>query len=492
MSIDPSRTPVVAAIGQSIERDEIVCPEDMAARAARAALDTAPKLASRIQRATMVSVIFSTAGRRPASVVAERLGLPGGAREITTAGGNTPQWLVTRAAVEISRGDLDATLIVGAEASRSQRAAGGAGTRLAMNNDEGDADEVVGAREHGMIGAAELAAGLMLPAVIYPIFESAIAAEAGRSFDEQRRFLGPLMAAFTEVAAGHPSAWFPHKATSEELATVTSGNRLVSEPYTKRMNAFPNVDQGAALVVCSLSAARDAGVEDEVVYVWSGADTADVLLPTARPTLGHSPAIAAAARRAFEAAGVGADDIGAFDLYSCFPCAVEMGAEAIGVALDDRRGLTVTGGLPYFGGPGNNYTTHGIATMVERLRERGGLGLCTGLGGFATKHGVGIYGAEPPPGGFRRGDTSADQADIDASAIEVATAADGVATVDGATVCYDNDGSVQAAPVIARLEDGRRVAAKADEAALDEMAGRSLVGHKVRIAGTPPVWRLES
>lgn len=129
--------------------------------------------------------------------------------------------------------------------------------------------------------------------------------------------------------------------------------------------------------------------------------------------------------------------------------------------------------------------------MVERLRDRGGLGLCAGLGGFVTKHAVGVYGAEPPPAGFATGDTTGDQAGIDAAARDVCTEAEGVATVDSSTVADDN-GAVQAAPLIARLEDGRRVAARADESILGEMAGRSMVGHKVRVSGSPPVWRFES
>ena len=75
-----------------------------------------------------------------------------------------------------------------------------------------------------------------------------------------------------------------------------------------------------------------------------------------------------------------------------------MGARALGVGVDDPRGLTVTGGLPYAGGPGNDYTTHGIASMVTRLRASGGVGLCTGLGGWATKHAAGVYAAAPGPG----------------------------------------------------------------------------------------------
>lgn len=501
MPTDAARTPVVVAVGQSIERDEIVTPVDLAVRASSTVLDQAPGLAKSLERLTMVGVIFSKAGQNPASAIAERLGLGDDVTaEVTSAGGNTPQWLVTRAARDIAAGQLTATLITGAEATRSQRASGEAagglfqGDRPVAGDGAGDGrqDVMVHAGDEDFLGPGEINARLFLPAHVYPIFESAAAAAAGRSFAEQRAFLGAMLARFTDVAADHPYAWFPERATADELATVTPKNRLTAEPYTKRMNAFPNVDQGSALLVTSLAAAREAGLEDQAIFVWSGASTAEVRHPAARPHLGSSPAIAAAARRVFEAAGVGVDDISRFDFYSCFPIAVEAGAEAVGITVDDPRGLTVTGGLPYFGGPGNNYVGHSIATMVELLRETPGLGLCTALGGFITKHAIGIYGTEPPPRGFRAGDTAADQQAIDASAIEVTTQAEGEALVEGATVVPTADGTgVESAPVIARLDDGRRIVAVADPAALPDLAGRCLVGERVQVTGgPPPVYRI--
>ena len=196
----------------------------------------------------------------------------------------------------------------------------------------------------------------------------------------------------------------------------------------------------------------------------------------------------------------GIDDVDHLDLYSCFPSAVQMACEALGVATDDGRGLTVTGGLPYFGGPGNNYTTHGIATLCDTLRDGDGpttrLGLATGLGWFVTKHALGLYASTPPPGGFRRGDTTAAQAAIDGSAAEVATGVDTpeVATVVAATVWRDNDGTAAGAPVVARLGDGRQLAlAPADEevvAAMGDTDMPGLIGGSVVVEAGEPRYRL--
>jgi acetyl-CoA C-acetyltransferase len=292
------------------------------------------------------------------------------------------------------------------------------------------------------------------------------------------------------VAARNPLAWFPEALRPEEIATPSAENRITAEPYTKRMNSFANVDMGSALLITTLEVARAAGLEDRCVFPWAGASNADVK-PAGRLDLGRSPAIRAAASASFAAAGVGLDEIDHFDLYSCFPVAVEVGAAEIGLALDDARGLTTTGSMSFFGGPGNNYTSHGIACTALRLREGGRLGYVSGNGGLLSKHSIGIYGSAPPPKGFVRADTTAAQSEIEASAIDVLCEASGKATIEGSSVIYDRRGSVEAAPVIARLADGRRVVAVARPELLPDLTGRFLVGETVEVTGSePPVYTL--
>jgi len=515
-SPDPERTPVVIASGQSIERTELVTPVDLMERACEAALADAPALRTAIGRISVVNVI-TPAGPAPATELATRIGAGPARCEVSTIGGSTPQWLVNRAASEIADGSLAVTLIAGAEAIRSYRDRRSEGLPRHPGATDLPPDPVVGDDLPGA-GPAESAIGLQLPVHVYALIESAVAARAGRNGADHRRAMGTLLAPFSRVAADNRYAWFPQARTAAAIATPAPDNRIVSEPYTKLMTAFLGSDQGAALIVCSLAAARQAGVADRAVFIWSGAEAADVRFPTARPDLGRSPGIETAGRAALAAASaaagssgaVGLDDIGVLDIYSCFPSAVELAAAALGLATDDERGLTVTGGLPYFGGPGNNYTTHGIATVTDILRgssdgpgsstDHGGpgvrLGLTTGLSWFVTKHAVGIYGTQPPPAGFHRGDTTADQTVIDDSALEIALEVDQptVATVVGATVARDRDGQPQSAPLVATLPDGRRMAlAAADQEVLDSIDGidvPALVGEPVVVQPGAARYRL--
>jgi acetyl-CoA C-acetyltransferase len=514
---EAERIPVVVASGESIERGDPVTPIDLMARAGEEAFTDVPELRHRIDRLSVVS-IMTHHGPAPATELARVLGTKPPVCEMTTVGGNSPQWLVNRAAADIAAGTLSVTVIAGAEAIRSSRLR----HKLGQPRDNGDTslapDPAVGDDLPG-VGPAETAIGLMAPVHVYPMFESVLAARAGHTAGQHRQAIGELFAPFSRVAATNPYAWFPVAYTPEEIATPTPDNRIVCEPYTKRMNAFLGSDQGAALVVCSLAAARRAGVADRAVFIWSGASAVDVRFPASRPDPGTSPAIAAAGRALFEAAnlgagpanrpagGLGIDDVEVLDIYSCFPSAVEMAAEALGLRGDDARGLTSTGGLPYFGGPGNNYTTHGIAAVTSRLRqagpagsgsngERPRFGLATGLGWFVTKHALGLYGSTPPPGGFHLGDTSADQRRIEASAAEMALQVPDPtpATVVAITVVRDHLGASTGAPVIARLPDGRQVAAApADDEVISEVGERDtpgMVGTTIVVEGEPPRYRL--
>jgi len=483
------RLPVVVGTGQSIERLRTVSALDLATTAARTALDDAPGLRPRVSRVSIVNMV-SPVGRSPATVLARRLGLSPRVAEVSTLGGNSPQMLVARAATAIATGQADVVLVAGAEALGSP---GAPGPSENIDAEPAEPDPVVGDARPGA-GGHEMAAGLLAPVTIFALIESALAARAGRSFAEHRVALGERMAPFTRVAASHPFAWFPRVRQPGELSTASTDNRVVSEPFTKRLCAMMRVNQGAALVLTSLGVARAAGIGAQAVFCWSSGEATDVWFPTARPHLERSPAMAAATHGALGAAGIDIDDVDCLDLYSCFPCAVELATDAIGIRLDDHRALTVTGGLPYFGGPGSNYTLHAIATVVNRLRADGGIGLITSFGWYATKHAVGVYGAAPPASGYRVADTSASQRAIDHDAVEVAAGVDAGASkavVIGATVAYGPDATAFSAPVIARLDDGRHVAAVAHDGDLSAIRDRNLVGLRVTVCGTPPRYRLE-
>jgi acetyl-CoA C-acetyltransferase len=298
------------------------------------------------------------------------------------------------------------------------------------------------------------------------------------------------MARFSAVAAQNPHAWFRDALDADAIATVTSTNRMIGFPYPKRMNAILDVDQGAAAILTTAGFARSLGIpDDRFVWWWGGGDAIeDAYFPTERPDLSRAPGLRIAARAALAEAGVTIEEIDLLDLYSCFPVAVRMACEALGIAEDDPRGLTVTGGLPYAGGPGNAYTLMSLATMAGQLRARpGAIGLLTGVGWFLTRHSVGIFASRPPrPHESPRPDDTRP-----APPVPVRAGASGAATIVSFTVFHDREGCAERGIVIARLDSGERVLAHLppDRALLESLEQTETVGRRGTLSEGAPVSR---
>jgi acetyl-CoA C-acetyltransferase len=324
--------------------------------------------------------------------------------------------------------------------------------------------------------------GLMVPVTIYPLFENALRARRGLDLDEHRRRMGALMEPFTRVAAANPHAWFPVARSADELTKVTAENRMIAFPYPKYLNAVIETDQAAAVLLASEEAADRLGVpQARRVHWWGGGAAVEApWFATERPSFSHSPSLRTAAAAALAEAGVGASDLEHLDLYSCFPVAVELACEALGIAEDDPRGLTVTGGLPYAGGPGNDYCLHALAALAERVRVRGGAALATGNGWYLTKHSATVLGsgtrperAAPPPAAPPPA----------AAPVVFAEEAEGDGTLETYTVLHDRAGAPERGVAVGRLGDGRRFLAEVagDRAALEDFVAREQVGRRGRL-----------
>ena len=280
---------------------------------------------------------------------------------------------------------------------------------------------------HGLFGA---------PAQ-YGLMENARRARLGLGVAEYRQRMGELFAPFTKVAAKNPFSASPVERSVEELITVTDSNRMICDPYPRLMVARDQVNQGAAALLMSVAAARRLGVPElKWVYLRGHADMVEQPL-LERVDLGSSPAALMAVREALSVAGIGLDDVATFDLYSCFPVPVFNICDGLGLATDDPRGLTTTGGLPFFGGPGNNYSMHAVAETVAEMRDRPGqFGLVGANGGIMSKYSVGVYSTEPADWAPDRSAALQDEV-AGFAKVPVTVAADGPATIETYTVRYD-------------------------------------------------------
>ncbi|MGH3349818.1 MAG: acetyl-CoA acetyltransferase [Nocardioides sp.] len=486
MSLDP-RTPVLIGGGQLNHRPETGVdaeePVDMIVSAARLAASDAgvPELVERIDSVRVVGML-SWRYRDPGLLVAQRLAASVRHTVYTGNGGSHPQALVNDAAEDIAAGRCDIVLVGGAEAWRTRMRLKAHGERPDWTRQDDYVPVPETRPDVPMKDATEVVAGLDRPSYIYPLFEQAIRVAAGRSISAHRDTIAGLWARFNQVAVGNPDAWVQRSYTAEDIATVSPANRMVSSPYTKLMNSNNGVEQAAAVLVCSVEAARRYGVpEDRWVFLRSGSEASDTAQVAARPRLDASPAIAAAGRTALELAGITLEDLGPVDIYSCFPSAVQIAADALGLPIDDPdRPLTVTGGLTFAGGPWNNYSTHAIVTMVREVRRTQRPGLVTANSGYLTKHSIGVYA--PTPGeAFRRASAQAEADSV--TTTPVAKAYEGPAEMEAWTVAHDREGQPETAMAALRTPDGARTLARSAVPELAErLASEDLAGAKVAVS----------
>ena len=428
--------------------------------------------------------------RNPPASLARRLGASPRYASYSHMGGNTPQLLVNSLCERIARGESDFALAVGAEflGALTKRLKAGAGFEDFETEDELGDPERFGDPRPG-VSPQEALHGLSAPINTYPLFENALRARDKRSLADHQQRIGALMAPFTRVAAQNPDAWFRIERSPEELVSVTETNRMVGYPYPKYLNAIMEVDQSAGVLIASVKKARELGVpQDRWVFLYGCADAHDLWNVLDRQDYHSSPAMRLTGAWALEMAGVGLDQIDFIDLYSCFPVAVEIGAEALGLSLDDPRGLTVTGGLPYAGGPGNNYVMHSIAVMMRKLRERrGSYGLVTGNGWYLTKQSTGVYSTRPFEGAWERQDPAVIQRQIDALPHPpVIERPQGRATIETYTVVHSRQG-YRLGIVIGRDAKGHRFVAETpkDEVTLRGLEAVESVGRPGQVGPSP-------
>ncbi len=497
--------PVLIGAGQVVRRDDdpqtVPSPQEMMSRAAERALadtganpariaggiDTIAAIRTFADSAPQFASPFGGAANYPAAI-ARRIGAAPARHLYPVLGGNTPQEMVNLLAEDIRLGRSRMALVAGGEVQRGMAQARKAGLSLDWSEPAESKPEVIGELKMG-VTAHEMKHGLGAPADIYPMFETALAAQYGRGMTEHRKQIAALCARLSAVAAANQHAALPVARRADEILTPTAANRLVAWPYTKFMNANIAVDQAAAVLLCCLGVAREMGVdEDSMVYLAGWADVNEKWFLSERTSFHAAPAIAAAGRAALERAGLGLDDIALFDLYSCFPVAVEIAADALGLAHDDPRGLTVTGGLPFFGGPGNNYSLHAIAEMVARLRGKPGeAGMVTANGWYLTKHSVGIYSASPPHRPWRRDSDAALQDEIDAADSPPFTEMpEGRGRIEAATLQFRRDGAPGRGFLFGRLDadDSRFLAitTEVDAEMQAALTGERPVGLPIRVA----------
>ena len=331
--------PIIVGVGQITHREKILgddpSPAELAKRAIQVCVDDSgcSDLLGHVDSLSVVNMFCET--ENPTAALCQMLGFKPEIREYTGIGGNTPQWLVNRAADNIAKGKIKVALLAGAEALYSEdRTFDWRRTYKALEG-MSQRNEIIGGTRRGFADH-EFRNGAFGATRAYPLFENALRARRGQSIEEHMNSLGRTCAGFSKIAADNPLAWFRKPRSSREIREVTDQNRIISFPYTKLMNPIMAVNQAAAVVLTSTDVAKKLSIPPEKwVYLLGGAEAMEKWLLSERVNYWSSPAIREMTRAALEMARLGIDEIDFFDLYSCFPSATLIAASEIGLDVND-------------------------------------------------------------------------------------------------------------------------------------------------------------
>ena len=498
-------TPIIIGVGQVAEttlstNGRCSSAYDLAAIAAQRAIGNASAkqaVAPNIDALTCIR-LFEHSTRKIAIVtnplgssnnvpgsIAKRLNIAPETMIYAAVGGQTPQRLVNEFCERIYQGENRCALITGAEAIANIKFAVRNKLELDWNETiDGDfEDRWAHNNADNMVSEYEMAHGLFLPVQAYPLFENCYRHAIGANLSEHRRNMAKLFAPFSKIAAHNPYAQFQRELSEEFLATPSDDNYLLSEPYTKWFVAQDAVNQGAAVLLSSVGLARELGVpEEKWVYLHGYAD-ADDLNVVKRPDLAVSHAQNLVCGQTLNVAEKTIDEIDHLDVYSCFPIAVSSACAALGIESESRP-LSLTGGLPFFGGPGNNYSMHAIAEVVEKSRAHPGTwGMVIANGGYLSKHSAGIYSSTPASSWQPISSQPLQQAMRNAKQVRVIEHASGQADIETYVASYKR-GKPDVGYVFARESAGARIIAKVrpgDTANLTQLFDNEPIGRTIEI-----------
>jgi acetyl-CoA C-acetyltransferase len=411
----------------------------------------------------------------PARLIADDIGA---AQAVTVMAeiGILQQTLLGDACRRIQAGELDIAIVAGGEAKYRQLRASIAGIELDDLEQQNVIPDITLTPEAELWSDIEANAGLAMPVGYYAIMESALRHARGESVDDNRDRLAAMYEKFSQQAVDNPHAWNRGGVTADCIRNPVGKNKMLAFPYTKYHNSQWNVDQAAGLIFCSVEKAEALGISrDKWVFPLASTESNHMINISQREHLHRSTGAEIAGQRALDLAGVSVDELKYLDMYSCFPAAVRIFTQALGI--DEQRPLTITGGMTFAGGPLNNYVLQSTCRMAELLRaDRGSKGLLTCVSGMITKQGFGLWSSEPNERGFQFADVTAEVAEV-APTLELVGNVVGQGSIKGYTVLFDGNNPVRAIAVI-DLPDGKRTVVYSEQdTVLKRMMAEDLCGH---------------
>jgi len=487
-----ANTPVIVGIGfeQEPGLDPLACSEPyqlMVRAVRRAAADAgAPDLVRHIESISVPQGMWQY--RNPGRLIAQDLGCPSAKSSIADLGvlQLTPFHDLCRA---IAAGEQDLGVVTGGEAQfRELRSM----ITQQPVQDTVQPDDTPPPDRHytsadPFCSDLEGRRGLHLPAELFAIIESALRHHQGLDVEAHRDEVARLYSSFSEIAAGNPHAWKRVPVSVADIRNPTAKNSFVAFPYTKRHCTQWNVNQAVAILVCAAATAERLGLSrDRWIYPLAAVESKHVVVLAQQRKLYSHAGTVACGERVLALAGIDKSEITAAELYSCFPSAIRSFAHDL--QLVEGCPWTVTGAMPFAGGPFNHFSLEGVARMVEVLRAAATsaaaprhVGLVSNLSGIFGKQTCVLLSNAPGEHGYRYEDVTTAVAPMDPP-VPLDEDYAGPATIVGYTVMFNRD-EISHGIAICDTPDGRRTVVRSeDKALLEAMTRHEYCGRTVDVS----------
>ena len=331
--------------------------------------------------------------RDPGKWIAERHGFSKAKTSVTKIG-VLQQNLINSACRKIINGETRASLIVGGEARFKMIQAFREGVDFNETELNQNPNNYIKAKEELYV-PEELDALGMMAVGYYAILESAMRHKTKKTLKEHEIFLGKYYEKFSKIASTNSHAWNQNIFSSEEIRIPSEKNQRIAYPYNKLHNSSWNVNQASALILTSEEIANTLNVpKSKRVYPLVSSETNHMIGVIQRPNLTSPVGLKLAAECLIEKARSNQVIPSLYELYSCFPIAVQLFAGALNIP--ENKNKTITGGMPFAGGPLNNYMLHSTVQMLMKIRDKTDeIGLVTCVSGMMTKQALAIWGKDP-------------------------------------------------------------------------------------------------
>ena len=317
----------------------------------------------------------------------------------------------------------------------------------------------------------------MMAVGYYAILESAFRYNKNISIRNQLDYVAGMYAYFSEVASKNKDAWADNPLDANEIKNISEKNSFQAFPYNKYHCTSWNVNQSAAIIVCSEKIADDLDIPQEKrVYPLASSENNHMIGTLQRPKLFEQHGMQLAAKYILEICQKLKIKPNFYDLYSCFPVAVQMFAESLN--LNDYKKFTITGGMSFAGGPLNSYVLHSLAKMVSKIREtKDSTGIVTGVSGMMTKQSYAILSNNPLMNFTHKDFTEC--ATKKEKPVEISSLKEGAGIVIGYTILNETDGKYKAVIFLNCSDNKRKLITSDDMSIIKSMENKEWVGKKV-------------